>query len=274
MSSHFSAGQLDQDFTSWSSTNVCTSQTISSAITLTKEEGSIHHKVTFQLPVQPQRVYPSRHRTHIYRKSPLKLCDNAGDDAKDQIHSIPKDHRHTLNTLFQKHSQITSSLRSIDLVGFRYLRQPLQVEYSPYLQRWMFAAEIEKRTRISNLCKIPQCCHNKDGYCMKTPDIKQFTRLDDGYSWLLTGDLGKDGIVKQRKGVVRDMCPLYALAGPRMMRKQTEKESNVQKGRLECCEGRFLRWKDEPIEYTNILKYIHARPSSSIISRRLPIRWN
>ena len=129
----------------------------------------------------------------------------------------------------------------------------------------MFTAELQKRTAIANVCIGAQCTHRTNGSCEKNKASKQFTCLDDGCSWLLTGDIAKNGRVKKRKGAVRDTSPLYAMMGAEAMRKLDDDESETRRQILEACEGSFLRWKDEPKEYACAIKYVQFKRSYSIL---------
>lgn len=141
-------------------------------------------------------------------------------------------------------------------MGFRYLQNPLQVKYSPYLERWFFTLELRKRTAVVDVCPYAWCGHQDDSACNQTKVPKQFTCLDDGRTWLLTGDVDKHGKVKQRKQVIRDNSPLYALSNRDIMTQLDPKKSLQRMGLLEYLEGTFLKWTDMPKEYTVALNYI------------------
>jgi hypothetical protein len=135
----------------------------------------------------------------------------------------------------------------------------LQVEYSPYLQRWMFTAELQKRTVIAKICAGAECTHGTNNSCERNKILKQFTCLDDGLTWLLTGDVTKNGRVKKRKGVARDTSPLYAMMDKDTLRSLNDDELTRRRAYLELLEGRFLRWMGEPKEYIKAVEYIQTR---------------
>lgn len=93
----------------------------------------------------------------------------------------------------------------------------------------------------------------------KTQVSKQFTCLDDGRSWILTGDVNKNGKVKQKKGVTRDSSPLYTMTTPNTPRELTDEEAARRRTGLEINEGKFSRWKGEPKEYAMAIKYVTRR---------------
>ena len=184
---------------------------------------------------------------------------NARDVPGDPADATSRGHRHHHHSHLNNHHKNDYPVRSIDTVGFRYLIRPLQVEFSPYLQRWVFTAELQKRTAIANICVGAQCTHRTDESCEKNKAAKQFTCLDDGRTWLLTGDVAKNGSVKKRKRAVRDTSPLYTIMGGETMRMLDDNESERKRQILETCEGRFLRWKNEPKEYARAIKYVQRR---------------
>jgi hypothetical protein len=249
-------GSINLDGTESVITAVC--ETHSLHATAAADKSTVdppRRSVKFVLPTSTPRPDPNHLTRSFYRKSPLSQCQNASDETENvTIHDLK--HR---QSRIKKHKD-ESQVLPIDIVGFRHLNQPVQVEYSPVLQRWMFATELRKRTAIYLICAGETCSHDMDDNCGKAKVAKEFTCLDDGLTWLLTGDVVKNDKVERRKDVSRDSSPLFAMVGPKMLTRLGKKGAEKRVANLEICEGKFLRWKEEPEEYVAVVNYVPRMP--------------
>lgn len=252
-------GSINLDGTEPVITAVCETHRLHTTATADKSTVDLPSRsVKFVLPT----FTPGPDANHItrrpYRKSPLYQCQNASDEPEDvMIHDLK--HR---QSRIMKHKE-KSQVLPIDIVGFRHLNQPVQVEYSPVLQRWMFATELRQRTAIYLICAGETCSHDMDDKCGKAKVAKEFTCLDDGLTWLLSGDVGKNDKVEKRKDVSRDSSPLFAMVGPKMVTRLGKTEAEKRRANIEICEGKFLGWQEEPEEYVAVVKYLSRMPRTA-----------
>lgn len=243
-----------------SSKGVCTTQSIYSTVDSSSEDDitinpSSARRVRFVLPTPQPRCGQWSVKNKFQQKSPLRQFTNTSDGPEGTLPNGRKCRKHHPHILKRYHKG-QCPLRWIDIVGFRYLNNPLKIEYSPYLERWMFSAELHKRTIIAEVCEGGNCTHLSDGACKKNKVHNQFTLLDDGLTWLLTGDIAKNGRITQRKNIKLDLSPLYAILTQNMhtLRKLTNEEAASIRLALKVIDRRFLRWEGEPKEYAMALK--------------------
>lgn len=243
-----------------SSTSVCTTQSIYSIVDSSSEDDitfdpSSARRVRFVLPTSEPRCGQRSVKNKSQQKSPLRQCANTSDGPEGTLPNGRKCRKYHPHILKRYHKG-ECPLRWIDIVGFRYLNNPLKIEYSPYLERWMFSAELHKRTIIAEVCEGGDCTHLSDSSCKKNKVHNQFTLLDDGLTWLLTGDIAQNGRVTQRKNIKLDLSPLYAILTQNMhtLRKLTNEEAASIRLALKVIDRRFLRWEGEPKEYAMALK--------------------
>lgn len=252
-------GSINSDASAAMTTTLCTSQTIYSTSSYTIEESANYvdtskpRKVTFMLPIAEPRCNLYRPNGKAYQKSPLRKYHSI---AGEPVKNTSKDPNHSCHSLFHRYRKDGCPIRSIDGVGFRYLNHPLQVEYSSHLQRWMFSVELQERTVIAGVCTEVQSNKKTHTPCKNDKIQQQFTCLDDGYTWILTGDVDKNGRVKQTKNVTRDSSPLYTHISRERLRILDNDEAAKKRSELEICEGKFLRWRAEPEEYVMAIKYV------------------
>lgn len=246
-----------------SSTDDCTTQSIYSTIDSSSEDDitidpSSARRVRFVLPTPEPRCGQLSVKNKSQQKPPLRQCANNSNGPEGTLPNGRKCRKYHPN-IFKRHHKGGCPLRWIDIVGFRYLNNPLKIEYSPYLERWMISAELHKRTIIAEVCEGGNCTHLSDSSCKKNKVYKQFTLLDDGLTWLLTGDIAKNGRITQRKNIKLDLSPLYAILTQNMhtLRKLTNEEAGSTRLALKTIDRRFLRWEGEPNEYAMAL--VHNR---------------
>ena len=136
-----------------------------------------------------------------------------------------------------------SRLQEVDINGFKKLRQPLRIQFCAITQRWMFRSEIKTRTEIVLACKDRTCLSKSHEGCEKQVWRKMFV-LDDGYSWIEVGQLGKGKDVFYR---VDDET--------QCMTRQSKEEIRVSLWYLERENGRFLEY-DEKADYMSLVRYL------------------
>lgn len=123
----------------------------------------------------------------------------------------------------------------------------------------MFAKEIEQRKMVAETCASTTCTHGKDIFCKQPKVLKQFTVLDDRITFLLTGDVGKEGKVKERRNVDRDSSPLYTLTTKGSLRRLNEKEMDIRRAQLEVEEGTFIARNRDHKDYIAAKEYVRRR---------------
>jgi hypothetical protein len=83
-----------------------------------------------------------------------------------------------------------SRLQEVDIDGFKCLSRPLRIEFCAITKRWMFSSEIKIRIEEVLMCEDITCMRRTHEGCKREIWRNMFV-LDDGYSWVEVGRLGK-----------------------------------------------------------------------------------
>lgn len=269
---------MDEGESCWVTAATCTTGTIRSTSAASPSSPAItdgsnssnssgassRRTVKFVVPAPRQESNPYRAAPRPVLKSPLSQLISA-----DDLPSPPPPREPLAQPkgwLFPKRRQEKTNkirLRDIDFIGYRPVSYPLEVEYSFIFQRWMFTTELSRRTHIFDTCASDDCMDAVVGRCNSGVLKKEFTCLDDGHSWILTGDVIRKGRkpskgapkVKRRPHIDRDTNPLYCLNGAAKMRRQTEEETIASRKNLWEEEGKILRWAGKDDDYLTIRLY-------------------
>jgi hypothetical protein len=79
------------------------------------------------------------------------------------------------------------SLLQIDLAGYKFLDNPVKIEYNNILSSWRFSDEISARKMTITGCKEYDCQEEK-GNCKKAVQ-QEWMALDDAQSWVLVNEI-------------------------------------------------------------------------------------
>jgi hypothetical protein len=137
-----------------------------------------------------------------------------------------------------------SKLQEVDMNGFKKLRIPLRIVFCSITQRRMFASEVKIRTEEVLMCADITCMKRSHEACGRAVWRKMFA-LDDGYSWVEVGRLGR----RNGNGLFRVDDETAC------MRKQSKEEMRDGQRRLERERGRFLEDNKEA-DYMSLLRYL------------------
>jgi hypothetical protein len=135
-----------------------------------------------------------------------------------------------------------SRLQEADMNGFRKLRNPLRIKFCSLTRRWMFSSEIKIRTEEVLMCEDITCMRRSHEGCEKEIWRKMFA-LDDGYSWVEVGRLGR------RKG-----NGLFGVDDETGCMRQSKEEVRVSEWYLEREKERFLE-DDKEADYMSLVRY-------------------
>jgi hypothetical protein len=144
-------------------------------------------------------------------------------------------------------------LEQIDIIGYRFLNKPLEVEFNRVLKRWMFCSEVKERSVVSLMC-ADLCCMEKDPMICGKPVWRKVFALDDGESYVVAaGHLGWKRFVKDGSGI------LYCVdEESEIIRGQTVKEVELSRRNLGKAKPRFLV-NDDAANYMPVVRYLEGK---------------
>jgi hypothetical protein len=144
-------------------------------------------------------------------------------------------------------------LEQIDIIGYRFLAKPLEVEFNRALKRWMFCSEVKERSVVSLMC-ADLCCMEKDPKICGKPVWRKLFALDDGESYVVVaGHLSWKRFKKDGSEI------LYCVdKESEMIRRQTVKEVELSRRNLEKAKPRFLV-SDDAANDMPVVRYLEGK---------------
>ncbi|KUJ22142.1 uncharacterized protein LY89DRAFT_681460 [Mollisia scopiformis] len=156
---------------------------------------------------------------------------------------------------FHKHKYAIQGIEKVDLNGYKFLRQPLRIEYCQITKRWMFSSEIRTRKVIVPMCRDLNCMAKDMSLCGKTVDMELFC-LDDAESWVVIGKGGRGHLSRRWEKHLGENGRLYCVdEKTECMRRQTVEEVKASRLRLEREKGKF-GFFEEDASYMAVVRYL------------------
>ncbi|KAK2627283.1 hypothetical protein QTJ16_003249 [Diplocarpon rosae] len=194
-----------------------------------------------------------RHRISIIRDALPHAKSTFGIEGEGFVQNSASS---SLTSLLISKIKDTIGINQLDLHGYKFLANPLEVEFNDITNRWMFSSEVQARTIVRPMCKSLTCMEKDMTVCGKQIQRTLFC-LDDGISWVVIGDV-KHGVSAKRKTGAYKASEEYLYAideDSGNMRRQSVTETRESETRLVERAGGFLI-ADENEGYVSVLKYL------------------